>query len=109
MELHELVFKEGSTSPKMIKIGKGVEIFAEMIFWGEVHEKLENPKMTHISEVDEFIFQLNKENERANIVRKEEKNGLRKYLEGYVLKLPFEHNYYFLGKDGGKNHQPIRC
>ena len=48
--------------------------------------------MTPILEVDEFIFQLNKENERANIVRKEEKN---------------KHNYKFLGKDGGKNHQPI--
>ena len=47
-----------------------MEIFLEMILWGKVHEKLENLKMTHISEVDEFISQLNKENERENIMRK---------------------------------------
>ena len=42
---------------------------------------------------------------KANIVRKEEKNSIGKNLEGNVLKLLFEHNYQFLGKDGGKNHQ----
>ena len=41
-------------------------------------------------------------------MRKEGKNALRKNLEDYVLKLLCEHNYMFLGKDEGKNHQPIR-
>ena len=42
-----------------------------MNLWGEVHKELENEKMTPITEVDEFIFHLNKENKIANIVRKE--------------------------------------
>ena len=64
-----------------------VEIISEMTIWGEMHKELKNEKMTPITEVDDFFFQLNKENERANIVRKEEKNSLWKYLLEYVLKL----------------------
>ena len=70
MELHELVFKEeGSTSLESIEIIKEVEILLAMILWGEVHEKLENKKMTPISKVDEPIFELN-ENLRATMVKK---------------------------------------
>ena len=57
MELHELVVKEdGSTSPKQNEIRKDVEILREIILWGEVHEKLENHKMTPTSKVDKYIF-----------------------------------------------------
>ena len=49
-ELVELVTKEnGSTSPEPNEIRKEVKILPEMILWGEVHDKLENQKMTPIS------------------------------------------------------------
>ena len=38
-----------------------------------MHKELENEKMNPIIEMDEFIFQVNKENERTKIVRKEKK------------------------------------
>ena len=67
-ELVELVVKEkGSTSSELNKIRKEVKILLEMILWGEVHEKLENQKMTPISELDEIIFEMN-ENLKAIMV-----------------------------------------
>ena len=72
-ELDELV-KEESTSPEPNEIRKlVVETISKMTLWGEVNKEFENEKMTLIIEVDEFFFQLNKENEIANIVRNEEK------------------------------------
>ena len=100
MKLHELIIKEeGSNSPEPKEIRKKVEILLEMILWGEVHEKLENQKMTPISLGDEIIFELN-ENLRASMVKKAHES-LRKYasLEDYVLKQLHEHNYCFLGND----------
>ena len=54
-----------------------VETFLEMTLWGEVHKELKNDKMTPIFEVDECIFQLNKEL-IATIVKKNEKNSKKK-------------------------------
>ena len=48
---------------------KKVETTLEMILWGKVHEKLENEKTTHISKVDEILFELN-ENMKAIMVNK---------------------------------------
>ena len=64
MELKELVAKlEESNSPKPNEMREEVmDTIPEMIPWGEVHKESENKKMTLITEVDEFIFQLNKEN-----------------------------------------------
>ena len=78
MELDYLVAKENkSTSLKPNEMREEVvEIISEMTIWGEMHKELKNEKMTPITEVDDFFFQLNKENERANIVRKEEKKFL---------------------------------
>ena len=73
-----------------------------------MHEELKNDKMTLMSKVDECIFKLNKEL-IATIVKKKEKN-LKKIMimEDYVLKLLIEHNYRFLGTDGGGNHHSFR-
>ena len=108
MELHELVVsEEGSTSPKPNEIIKEVKILPEMIIWGEVHEKLENHKMTPILELDEIIFELN-ENLKVIMMKKAPKY-LKKHASQneYVLK-QLQHNLSFLGEDGGKNHQPFR-
>ena len=63
--------------------------------------------MTLLSEFDEIIFELN-ENLKT-IKMKKALNSLGKHasLRVYVLKKLFEHNYCFLGKDGGKNQQPF--
>ena len=78
-----------------------------MIHWGEVHETLENHKMTPILELDEIIFEMN-ENLKATMVTEApkylKKNASQK---DYVFKQLPEHNFSFLGEDGGKNHQPI--
>ena len=37
-----------------------VETFPEMSLWGEMQAELQNEKMTPMSEVDEYIIQLNK-------------------------------------------------
>ena len=72
-----------------------------------MHEKVENEILTPILEMHETILEL-MENERATKVKKVP-NSLEKHasLRVYVLKNLFEHNYGFLGKDGGKNHQSI--
>ena len=44
-----------------------------MTLWGEMHEELQNERMTPMSEVDEYIAQLNKKLE-DNIVKQKEKN-----------------------------------
>ena len=49
-----------------------VETIPEIILWGEMHKELKNEKMTPISEVDEFVFKLNKEL-KANIMEQKEK------------------------------------
>ena len=79
-----------------------------MILWGEVHEKLKNQKMTPISELDEIIFEMN-ENLKAIMVMEVPKY-LKKHAgqKDYVLKQLNEHNFSFLGEDGGKNYQHIR-
>ena len=86
-ELVELVAKEkGSTSSKPNKIRKEVKILLKMILWGEVHEKLENQKMTPISELDEIIFEMN-ENLKAIMVTEAPKY-LKKHAsqKEYVLR-----------------------
>ena len=66
-----------------------------------MHEELKNEQMPYIQEVDKFIMELN-ENERTTIMKK-----APKIFEDLVLKQLHEHNYFFLGKHGGKNHHPI--
>ena len=78
-----------------------------MTIWGEMHEELKNEKMTLTSKVDEYIIQLNNEL-KGNIVKKKEENLKNKTMEDYVLKLLIEHNYRFLGTDGGGHHHPFR-
>ena len=75
-----------------------------MTLWGEIHEELKIEKMTLMFEVDKCIFQLNKEL-IATVVKQKEKN-LKKimFMEDNVLKLLIEHNYRFLGTNGGGNH-----
>ena len=64
--------------------------------------------MTPISEFYEIIFELN-ENLKATKVKKTLNSlGNHSTLKVYVLNKLFEHKNCFLGKDGGKNHQPFR-
>ena len=64
--------------------------------------------MTPILEFYEIIFELN-ENLKATKVKKTLNSlGNHSTLKVYVLNKLFEHKYCFLGKDGGKNHQPFR-
>ena len=104
--LNEIVGKEKeSTSPKQHKMKIEVDkTIPEMTLWGDVHEKVKNEKLTPISKVDETILEL-MESESATKVKKAP-NSLGKHasLRVYVLKKLFEHNYGFLGKDGGNNH-----
>ena len=72
-----------------------------------MHKELKNDKMIPISNVDECIFQLNKEL-IVTIVKKKEKNFKKMIVEDYVLKLQIEHTYRFLGMDGGGNHHSFR-
>ena len=72
------------------------------------HEELKNEKMTLTSEVDEYIIQLNNEM-KGTFVKKKIKIYIKnikkiKILEDYVLMLLIEHNYQFLGTDGGGRH-----
>ena len=79
MELKELVAKEKestSSKPREMRY-EIVETIPEMTLCGEVHKELKNEKMTPIHEVDECIFQLNKELE-ANIVKQKEKKMSKK-------------------------------
>ena len=74
-ELKELVVKEDeSTSPKPHEMKEVVEAFPEMTLCGEAHKELKNDKMSLISNVDECIFQSNKEL-IVTIVKKKEKNS----------------------------------
>ena len=75
---------------------------------GYLDTELKNKKITPISEVDEYIFELN-ENLRATMVKKVP-TFLRENasLEECVLKQLHEHKFHFLGNDGGNNHHPIR-
>ena len=77
----------------------------ERTLWGEIHEELKNEKMTPNFEVDEYIIQLNNEMKGTFVKKKIKKI---KILEDYVLKLLIEHNYSFLGTDGGGHHHPFR-
>ena len=81
-----------------------------MTLWGEVHKGLKNEKMIPISKVEECIFQLNKEM-IATIVKQKEKHIkiiIIMIVGDYVLKFLIEHNYWFLGTDGGGNHHYFR-
>ena len=104
-ELKKFVSKENkSTSPKTNEMIKEVvETFQEMTLWGEMHEELQNAKMIPMSEMDEYIVQLNKEL-IATIVKQKEKNFIKMIMDDYVPKLLIKHNYRFLGTDGGGNH-----
>ena len=108
MELLELFAKEeGSTSLEMEEKRKEFKTNPKITFWGEMHEKLENQKMTPISELNKIIFELNEK--LKEIMVKEAPKYLRKYAsqKDYVLRQLLRHNFSFLGKDGGKNHHPI--
>ena len=73
-----------------------------------MHDKLENHKMTPISELDETLFELNK-NLKAIMVKIASKSlGEHARSQGYVLRQLLGHNFGFLGNDGGKNYQQIR-
>ena len=109
-ELKKLVAKEDEpTSPETkLKREEVIKTFPEMTLWGEVYKELKNKKMTPMFEVDEYIVQLNNELE-ATIVNHKEKNAKKMIVEDYVLKLLIEHNYRFLGTDGGGNHHSFCC
>ena len=63
--------------------------------------------MIPISKVDKYIFELN-ENLRATMVKKVPMSlGEHESSLDYVPKQLLEHNFRFLKKDKGKNHQPI--
>ena len=78
-----------------------------MTLWGEMHDELKNEKMAPISEVDEYIIQLNNEL-KGNIVKKKEKKFIKMLFNNYVPKMLLEHNYWFLGTDGGGHHHSYR-
>ena len=112
--LETLVVKEdGPTSPESHEktndeVGKTMP---EMTLWGEIHEELKNENMTPTFEVDEYIIQLNNEMKGTFVkkkIKKIENIKKIKILEDYVLKLLIEHNYCFLGTDGGGHHHPFR-
>ena len=71
-----------------------------------MHEVLKIEEVTPMSKVEEYIIQLNKEMEATIVTHKEEKLK-HMTVKDYVLKLLIDHNYQFLGTDGGGNHQPI--
>ena len=84
------------------------KIILEMTLWVKENEKLENEKMTPVSNMgDEFIFELNKIL-KATMVKKAPRS-LREHasFKDYVLKQLHGYNYRFLGKDGRKNHHLI--
>ena len=80
-----------------------------MTLWVEMHEELQNDKMTLMFEVDKYIVQLNKKLE-DNIVKQKEKyfKKKKKSMEDYVPKLLIEHNHQFLGIDGGGSQHSFR-
>ena len=83
----------------------------EMTLWGEMHEGLKNEKMTPTSEVDEYIIQLNNEMKGTFVkkkIKKIENIKNKNIFEDYMLKLLIEHNYRFLGMDGGGPHHCFR-
>ena len=111
----DLVEKEEkeSTSPESYEKVKEevVETFPKMTLWGEIHEGLKNEKMTPTSEVDEYIIQLKNEMKGTFVkkkIKKIENIKNKKILEDYVLKLLIEHNYRFLGMDGGGHNHCFR-
>ena len=57
--------------------------------WMRSYELNENLKATKVKKISNFV-------------------GKHASLRVYVIKKLFKHNYGFLGKDGGKNHQPFR-
>ena len=105
--LKDLVEKEEeeSTSPESHEKIKDevVKTIPEMTLWGEMHEALKNEKMTPISKVDEYIIQLNNKL-KGNIVKKKGKKFIKMLFNDYVPKMLLEHNYRFLGTDGGGHH-----
>ena len=76
--------------------------------WGEMHEELKIEEVTPIPKAKECIIKLFKEME-ATIVNKNLENlKTLMIFNDYVPKMLLEHNFRFLGKDGGNNHHPIR-
>ena len=74
-----------------------------MTLWGEVYKELKKKNFfTHMSEVDGYIVQLNKELEATTVNQKE------KIVKNYVLKLLIKHKYRFLGRNGGGNRHYFR-
>ena len=63
--------------------------------------------MTPIFNVDEHIILLNNKL-KGNDVKKKEKNFIKMFFNNYVPKMLLEHNYWFLGTDGGKHHHSCR-
>ena len=109
----DLVAKEEKESTSLESYEKVkdevVKTMPEMTLWGEMHEGLKkNEKMTPTSEVDEYIIQLNNEMKGTFVKKKKSKYKKKKFLEDYVLKLVIEHNYRFLGTDGGGHYHPFR-
>ena len=74
-----------------------------------MHEKVKNEKLTPISEVDENILELMKNERTTKVKRAPNSLGNHASLRVYVLKKLFDHNCGFLGKDGGNNHLSIYC
>ena len=101
--------KEDSTSPESHEKIKDevIKTILEMTLWGEMHKELKNEKMTPISEVDEYIIQLNNKL-KGNIVKQTEKKFIKMLFNDYVPKMQLEHNYRFLGTDEEGHHHSYR-
>ena len=80
----------------------------EMVPWGEMHEKLKNEELGPMSKVKECIISLNREIEASIVIHEKKNQKNNKIVEDYVPKKLLEHNYRFLGMNGGGNHQ-ILC
>ena len=101
--LKALVVKEDeSTSPESEENNEEIEIILEMTSWAFVQEELSSDAIPYILVVEETIVSFHEIKEASNV------NKTIKSFQDKVFKLPIEHNYHLLEKDGGKNHKPIR-
>ena len=79
-----------------------IETILKMTPWAYVQEELPSEDVSYILEMEEVIMPLI-EYKKASIVK-----IVITLFEDYVLKLLIEHNYQFLGTNGGEYHHSLR-
>ena len=84
-----------------------VKTILEMAPWGEIHEELKIEKVTLIPKAEECTIKLFKEMEATIVNQKKKKSKKIMIFNDYVPKMLLEHNFRFLGTDGGGNYQHI--